>query len=60
MYLYNRTTVDGRCVSISEDEKVELPRDNLNLVPPKIKYENLGSVEIRLEGLDGMPLYSWE
>ena len=54
------TVVDGRCVSIFEDEKVELPRDNLKLVPPKIKYENFGSVEIRLEGLDGMPLYSWE
>ena len=30
-----------------------------DLLPLKIKYENLGSVAIRLEGLDGMPLYSW-
>jgi hypothetical protein len=138
------TVVDGRCVSISEDKKVELPRDNLNLlpliemegaspsasplkiidayvlgdtlaiqisytggcrshefqlidtgiatrsIPPqhllslvhvlsddpcealltrilffdllplKNKYDDLGSVALRIEGLDGMPLYSWE
>jgi len=140
----NLAVVDGRCVSVSEDEKIELPRDNLNLlplteidmasphaiplkvidayvlgdtlaikisytggcrshefqlldtgiatrsVPPqhllslvhvlsddpcealltrilffdllplKTTYQNLGSVAIRLESLDGMPLYSWD
>ena len=54
------TVVDGRCISIYEDEKVEQPKENLNLLPLKIKYENLGSVAIRLQGLDGLLLYSWE
>ncbi len=31
-----------------------------DLLPLKNKYENLGSVALRIGGLNGMPLYSWE
>ena len=31
-----------------------------DLLPLKNKYDNLGSVALRIEGFGGMPLYSWE
>lgn len=31
-----------------------------DLLPLKNKYDNLGSVALRIEGLGGMPLYSWK
>ena len=52
-----------RLFHISSDDPCEAQLTRVlffNLVTLKSLYQNLGSVALRIEGVDGMPMYSWE